>query len=380
MGKKIVYLVGDLSYPNGMSQVLSQKVNYLARHTDYDLNIILTEKASLPWFYEMDQRVKHVNFDLNFDDLYRVPMLKRLWVFAQRQRRYKKLFTEYLIRERPDIVVSVVRREIDFINDIADGSRKVGELHFNRSSYRQFRKRWLPDCINRAVTSRWQGKLVKELQRLDRFVVLTQEDYLCWAPDIKNLQVIPNAISCYPDKQSPCTAKQVIAVGRYTRAKGFDMLIKAWDIVHSQHPDWQLHIYGPGERETYQQQAEAFDLGGTLHCNGPVKNVYAKYLESSIFVLSSRHEGFGLVLAEAMATGVPCVAFDCPCGPRDIIRDGEDGLLVEPRNIEALAKGICYLIEHDNIRRQYGAAARKNAARFREDDIMKKWIALFESL
>lgn len=380
MGKKIVYIVGDLSYPNGMSQVLSQKVNYLARHTDYDLHIILTEKADKPWFYAMDERVKHVNFDLNFDDLYRVPLMKRLWVFAQRQRRYKRLLRDYLMRERPDIVVSVVRREINFINNIPDGSRKVGELHFNRSSYRQFHKRWVPAFICRAVTRWWQAKLVREIRRLDRFVVLTQEDYRCWAPDIKNMQVIPNPVSVGPDVQADCQAKRVIAVGRYTWAKGFDMLIPAWELVHRRHPDWQLHIYGPGESEKYRAQAEALGLDGTLKCEGPVKDVYAKYLESSIFVLSSRHEGFGVVLAEAMSVGVPCVSFDCPCGPRDIIRDGEDGILVERDNIEKLAEGICCLIENETLRKQYGCSARKNATRYLESNIMDKWIQLFESL
>lgn len=380
MGKRIVYVVGDLSYPNGMSQVLSQKVNYLARNTDYELYVVLTEKASLPWFYQLDERIRSVNFDLNFDDLYRLPLFKRLWLFMKRQRRYKKLFTNYLMEVRPDVTVSVMRREINFINNIKDGSKKVGELHFNRSSYRIFEKRWLPAWFNRWVTRQWQGRLVREIRRLDSFVVLTQEDCSNWSSDVQNVRVIPNPVSFFPDGSSSCKEKQVIAVGRYTWQKGFDMLIQAWALVHLRHPDWHLHIYGPGEKDDFKQQVQREGLEDTLFCEGPTKDVYSRYMESSIYVLSSRYEGFGIVLVEAMSAGLPCVSFACPCGPRDIIRDGEDGILVEPNNIEMLADKICFLIEHDDIRCQYGAVAKKNVARFKEENIMSLWIDLFESL
>ena len=91
MSKRIVYLVGDLSYPNGMSRVLSQKVNYLAENTDYELYVVLTEKASCPWYYELSSRIKHVNFDLNFDELYQIPLLRRLFVYWNKQRQYRRL-------------------------------------------------------------------------------------------------------------------------------------------------------------------------------------------------------------------------------------------------------------------------------------------------
>lgn len=380
MGKRIVYVVGDLSYPNGMSQVLSQKVNYLARNTDYEIFAVLTEKARLPWFYQLDERVHSVNFDLNFDDLYLLPLYKRLWLFMKRQRRYRKLFADYLQEVRPDVTVSVLRREINFINDMKDGSKKVGELHFSRFSYRIFEKRWLPAWFNRWVTRQWQGRLVREIRRLDSFVVLTQEDYASWLPDVQRVRVIPNPVSYFPEESSACQAKQVIAVGRYTWQKGFDMLIQAWAQVHHRHPDWRLRIYGPGEADAFKQQVREQHLEETLFCEGPTKDVYSRYMESSIYVLSSRYEGFGIVLVEAMSAGLPCVSFACPCGPRDIIRDGEDGILVEPNDVQALADRICFLIEHEDVRCQYGVAAKKNVERFKEENIMSLWIDLFESL
>lgn len=377
--KKIVYIVGDLSYPNGMSRVLSQKVNYLAEHTDYELYVVLTEKASKPWYYELAPNVKHVNFDLNFDDLFQMPLHRRLLAYHQKQKKYRQLLTEYLMQVRPDITVSVMRREINFINDIQDGSRKVGEIHFNKQTYRVFEKRFLPGFVNRYITCKWQQSLEREIRRLDKFVVLTHEDFGFWQ-GFTNITVIPNPIYTYPDHGSSCSSRQAIAVGRYTYQKGFDLLINTWALVKQRHPDWTLRIYGAGEPDAYRALVSEKGLDGIVFCEGATNDVYAKYDESSIFVLSSRYEGLPLVLIEAMSAGLPCVTFTCPCGPRDCISDGEDGLLVEAGNTAKLADAICQLIEDEPRRKAMGAAARRNARRFQEENIMQKWIELFDSL
>ena len=111
-----------------------------------------------------------------------------------------------------------------------------------------------------------------------------------------------------------------------------------------------------------------------------VANITDKYMESSIFVLSSRYEGFGMVIIEAMACGVPPVAFTCPCGPKDIIHDYQDGFLVENGNIEQLAEKICYLIEHEEERRQMGKLAKENVQRFKIEYIGRQWENLFQEL
>lgn len=379
MAKKIVYVVGGLYAPTGMVVILSQKINYLAEHTDYDLYMILTESPEKPWCYKMNPKIKWVNFNINFDELDTMPLYKKIYSYFIKQRKYKKAFKEYLMLIRPDITVSALRREINFIHNIKDGSKKIGEIHFSRMFYRNFNLKFLPKSINSLLTNLWSQELIKNIKKLDRFVVLTKSDYERW-PEIPNKIVIPNFISNYPNLSSPLKEKKVIAVGRYTWQKGFDLLIEAWIDVAESHPDWTLHIYGLGDKENYQKLAREKGIENKVKCHSFAKDVYEKYRESSIFVLSSRYEGFGLVLAEAMATGLPSVAFNCPDGPSDIITNGVDGILVENGDTRKLAEGLMFLISHEKERVLYGQNARENMKRFNKDTIMQEWINLFETI
>lgn len=377
--KKIVYIVGGLLRPDGMTSVLSRKVNYLAEHTDYQIFVVLTEQAGKPFYYPLSPKIEYVNFDINFDELDTMPIGNKLFCYIKKQRLYRKKMNEYLCTIKPDITVSAMRREINFINDIPDSSKKIGEIHFNKSNYREFNKRYFPKSVNRLITKIWRKKLITEIKKLSQFVVLSHEDREAWS-ELDNVIVIPNPLSFYPSNQSNCREKRVIAVGRYTYQKGFDMLIDAWKQVAQRHIDWKLDIYGSGDNETFQSLANLNSLKESVICHSAVKDIYEKYIESSIFVLSSRYEGFGLVLAEAMSCGIPAVTFTCPCGPKDIVTNKVDGLWVEPNNVEELADKICYLIEHEDERIKMGSAAIISSQRFREDTIMKQWIELFDVL
>lgn len=379
MSKRIVYIVGDLSYPNGMSRVLSQKVNYLAEHTDYELFVILTENDSMPHYYPLSPKIHYVNFDINFEVIQTMPLFRKLWLYSKKTRQYKQMLSNYLMQVRPDITVSVLRREINFINDIKDGSKKIGEIHFNRKSYRVFSKSFLPKFVNRFITKKWKGSLDRQVRRLSHFVVLTNEDARNWE-GFDNVSVIPNPIVKLPEVLSDCTSHHAIAVGRYTWQKGFDLLINAWEKVFEKHPDWILDIYGPGNSESYQIQADDAGLHKVVVCHDAAPDIFSRYAESSLFILSSRYEGFGLVLVEAMATGLPVVSFRCPCGPEDIISEGEDGILVENGNIDKLADAICFLIENEELRKQYGKMGVVSAQQYHEDQIMQKWIDLFDNV
>ena len=216
--------------------------------------------------------------------------------------------------------------------------------------------------------------------KLDVLVLLTPNDADAWK-NIAKTYVIPNPISFFPEKSASLDNKQVIMVGRYNDAKGYDYLIPAWEIVHQRCPDWILQVYGSGElHDDVVNWVKERHLDDSIVLNDPTDDIMSKYLKSSICVLSSRYEGFSLVILESMACGVPVVSFDCPYGPRNIIKDGEDGLLVDYLNVMALADGICSLMKNDTMRKEMGKKARINVQRFSKECIMKQWVDLFNKL
>lgn len=182
-------------------------------------------------------------------------------------------------------------------------------------------------------------------------------------------------------ESSSLTNKQAIMVGRYNEAKGYEYITEAWETVHKRHHDWILNIYGSGEmRDDVERWIKERNLQDTMIMHEPTIHIMEKYTESSICVLSSRYEGFTLVIMEAMSCGVPCVSFDTPFGPRNIITDGEDGILVDYLNTKALADSICKVIEDENLRKRLGMNAKRNIQRFSQETIMQQWQNLFHSL
>lgn len=376
---RIAYCIPSLDHSGGMERVLSIKANYLADRLGYDISIIITDDKDTKPYFPLSEKIRVIQLDVNIDDLWQHPIWKRLYLYKKKMRLYKKRLIRCLNNLQPDITISLLRREINFLCDIQDGSVKVGEIHFGRYKYRGANFSFLPGFVNQWITNRWMAQLDKKVQQLDKFVVLTHEDATYWK-GLSNLTVIPNPITIEQGIYSDCTSRQVIAVGRYTYQKGFDLLIPAWKIVNKKHHDWTLNIYGGGNKDYLQQIIDNLGLSSTLKLNGPVSQIREKYQQSSIFVLSSRFEGLPLVLMEAMSCGLPPVSFTCPCGPKDIIHDGEDGILCENGNIESLAVGICQLIEDEQLRKEMGRKAAQNIQKFTIDRIMQQWDQLFQDL
>ena len=220
----------------------------------------------------------------------------------------------------------------------------------------------------------------RSVRKLKAVVLLTKEDAQSWE-GITETYVIPNSLPFEPAEASRLQNKQAIAVGRYNNAKGYEYLVEAWKIVHQRYPDWTIHIYGSGElKEQVKSLVESNHMQDTMLMHEPTDNIRVKYLESSICVVSSRYEGFSMVILESMACGVPVVSFDCPHGPRNIICNGKDSILVEHLNSQALANSICQLIEHPEQRKSLGVRAQENIKRFSRDNVMKQWTNLFDEL
>ena len=339
---KIVYCNPALHVSGGGERVLTVKANYFAEKLGYEIHIVTTDGGKYPPFFTLHPSVKVHQLNINYDDYF--SPCRRVWEFFHKRYLHKKRLNRCLNKIKPDITVIMTRREVGFIASMTDGSVKIAENHVDKSRYMDSMNPHLSKFLPMWLKRRYRENIIASLSKLDKFILLTHEDEKAWT-ELHNLAVIPNPLTIIPDGVSRCENKRVIAVGRYEHQKGFDLGLE--DSCFLEHHTLQI--------------GECFKT-------------------SSLFVLSSRFEGWGLVIVEAMAYGLPVVSFACPCGPKEIIVDGVDGFLVEPQNIKELACKISYVIENEEIRKTMGYQASVNVHRYDIERIVPRWVQLFEEL
>ncbi|WP_394433545.1 glycosyltransferase [Streptomyces sp. SGAir0957] len=225
-------------------------------------------------------------------------------------------------------------------------------------------------------------EIERHYPHVDRWLALTQEDADLWAGEgFDNVDFLPNALAHLPAEPSPRTEKAVCSIGRLTDRKGVDMLLDTWAKVAPLRPDWELHVYGAGPDEPeLRAQCSELGLDASVRWRGLTDDVPGALAASSVFVQSSRGEGFPLALMEAMASGVPCAVFDCAPGVREIVRDGEDGLLAPVGDLDALADRLLRLTGNPRMRDAMGERARAHVRRFSEERVLERWEELFALL
>ena len=376
---KVVYAVEAVNLSGGYDRVIIEKANYLAEH-GFDVIITVASHALAEPCYEISEKVRLVDFGIDFHQQYGHHLFYRAFIYFVMMRRYRRALKELLLFERPDIVITTLGREIDFITKIHDGSVKIGESHIAKNYVRNLHLMEQNGIAQRMIARLWRRKMDKLVGQLDALVLLTQHDADSWS-GLTRTVVIPNSLPFFPEKPSTCNQKQVIFVGRLNEQKGLEYLVKTWEHVHQKHKDWTLQIYGDGDqRDLLHRLIREAKMEDTVIVNQPTRQIMDRYLESSIFLLTSRFEGFGMVLIEAMACGVPVVSFDCPWGPADIIKNGEDGFLVGYLNTIEAAEKVVQLIESPELRKKMGIRARENVQRYSRNTVMKQWIGLFYSL
>ena len=372
---KICYCLAGTFNSGGMERVITNKANYLARK-GYQVVIITTEQKGRPSFFSLHHAIRAIDLDINYsEDIGKNIFLKAV-CFLWKRRKHLRALRKRLNAESPDITISTFGTEVTFLHKIQDGSKKIVEIHFSKYFRLQYDRKGLWGWVDRLRS--WQDE--KLVSHYDKFVVLTHEDKAYWR-NCANVTVIPNFITTFPLVQSNVENKICLAVGRLSYQKGFDSLIKIWNIVHKGFPDWQLYIYGSGELHGYLDS-----LIGELRLNdvvkifSPIKNIGEVYISSSLLLMSSHYEGLPMVLLEAFSYGLPVVSFACKCGPRDLIDDGTNGGLVAEGDIESFADRVSTLLENDSLRKQMGQAAYQSSLNYTEDKIMSQWIHLFENL
>lgn len=374
---KFVYCQCSVYNPGGMERVLLNKIKWLVSK-GHEVVIVTTDQNGRKPFYEFPCNVRMIDLKINYSADNKLSVFSRIIRYWYKRRLHKKRLSKVLLRERPDVTVSLFPSESSFIPTIKDGSRKVLELHFNRYFRLQYGRSGLLGAIDR-----WRTKNdVKLAQQFDRFVVLTEEDRNYWG-NMHNICVIPNAAMPLDKNHSDCSVKRVIAVGRLDYQKGFDRLLRIWQIVmqHGDLRDWRLDIFGQGEwREKLFQLAKDLGISNSVNINAPVNDIAKEYLNSSILVMTSNYEGFPMVMIEGMTMGLPVVSFDFKCGPKDIILNNHNGIIVSDGDEAMFANKLSILMHDARSRRQLGQEARKIVYTYSEESVMSLWMNMFNQL
>ncbi|MEZ3590598.1 MAG: glycosyltransferase family 4 protein [Muribaculaceae bacterium] len=371
---RIAYCIDNLAGNGGMERMITSKANYLSQQFGYEVSIISASQNGRKSYFPLCDDVRLIDLGVVIDGS---KQCFKLW---------RKRLEEHLYSHPYDIAISTGGHELGFLYKIKDNSVKIAEYHFSYDTNAY----WAQN-----IYSRRYGKLLAwtigkyktirticQASHYRKFIVLSRTDCAKWSKHMNNCIFIYDFINVNPSfvEYDP-SIKRVITAGRHDTQKGYDYMMEAWAIVKQSHPDWHLYIYGggdPTETATYIRQHSLEDV---VHIMGFTEDMDKTYHDAAFFILSSRAEGFGLVLAEAQACGLPVVTFDTPIGPAEIVNDGTDGFIIsQVGNTKIFAKKMISLIENENLRMEMSKNSIKNANRFNRDIIMTRWNSLFISL
>ena len=366
----------------GIERILTCKMNYIATHTSHKIYLTTYEQESYPLPFPLYADIIYKALNLMMPQRSEMTLPQWLKAYHDVRKSFKYQFKSLINDISPDIVVSTVYsyQVLDIIIKTCHQKsiKTVMESHTLGETVTLSPKFKYNKHLFRLFTL-WDCYIMRSLRHCNCVVTLTRQDIPFWQNYAKRIEVIPNMLTITPKEVKDYKVKRVMSAGRYMSEKGFDMLLEAWHLLPEEFRDWHLYIFGNGDRSLYQSIVDKYKIGETVHLMSATNDIAEEFSKSSLYVMSSRYEGFGLVLAEAMSCGLPCVSFDCPYGPREIIKDGEDGLLAKYKDIEDLAHKMSLLMSDIDLRSKMGKLAKNSIARYEPETIMSQWINLFQN-
>lgn len=355
---KIALVINDITGLGGAERVVTLLANNLSSIGFFEVEILsVFSKRNAVIGFELDEKVK-INY-LFPQGITGNLFFKWIRVIKKMRAFYKKGKFDFVIN------CSAMLSIVSLLATIINSKSKIISWEHTQHSH-------LSGNTNR-------------LQRifypfLSGVVTLTQFDKIIFSKFCKKVAFIPNISTFEEVPFNNLNSKKIIAVGRLNYAKGFDLLINSFDEVHKHNPEWTLDIFGEGNLfEDLTIQINKLKLEHVIHLKGYESNILNQYQNASIFVLSSRTEGFPCVLVEAMSAGLPSVNFELP-GFNEVVINNKNGLLIEPNNCKELATGINTLIENIDLRLELGKNAKKSVKQFQGESIIPKWLIFFKEI
>jgi len=360
---KLLYIVPKIKIAGGVARVSSLKANYFVEHFNYEVHILSQNEGEGQPFYDFNSKIVFHNIILKGN----------VFHFLNS---YKNQVSQKVNQIKPDVILVADNGLKAFIFPFIIKTKIPIILESHGSKFIEVER----------IKSNFLSKTIRYLkykfkdfsaQKFTTIVALSNENLKEWNVNIGT--VIPNPSWINNEITSDLKQRTIITVARNSHEKGLDRLLLIWKEIYRKHPEWSLDVY-TDDIQSLEKTANNLEIHSGIHYFNFAKNIEEKYLKSSIYVMTSRFEGFPMVLLEAMASGLPCIAYDCPSGPRSIIVNAENGFLIPDSNIQMFVEKLSFLIENEDTRVKLGAKAKETSEIYDIHLVMAKWNSFLENL
>lgn len=380
MCMRLLFIIKSFAQVGGVERVMSDKMNYLA-FVGHQVMLVTYEQGNHPLVFELHHNIRHKDLDCRFFTLLGMSLIKRIAMNLLMKRKFYKQIKTIIEEYKPNTIISPTY-PLDIIGELASAkghSRLIIESHM---TYIQALKEYSKSrsYIGRIIARLYDKQALRLLRKSDCLVVLTQGDCNFWSQYVPHVKVLPNPLTSYPELINDVLKDnyRIISIGRLTSIKRFDRLIDAFAIICNDNPFWHIDIFGDGsDKDMLISKISKLGLDNRVIIHPPTNDIFTELKKSQFLVMTSESEGFALVIIEAMACGIPCLSFNCPYGPGEIIEHNKTGLLAANGDISDFAHKMSYLMKNPDIIKLMGKEARISAAKYKKEKVMKAWEQIY---